>query len=181
MDYWIAIDKQKIGPLSLADVRSRKLDPDTLVWHKGLATWCRADRLPELAGSLAADVRPAESGATPPPAPTQHPQRFGMPSVPPNPGAPLSSRPSYFHRPPDPIPEKPPTYLGWSAAAIILCCLPFAIVALIYSIKVSSRYNEGDYAAAQRASDRAELWLIIAIVAQLVWLPFQIVFTMMGG
>lgn len=185
MDYWIAIDKKKIGPLSLDDVRSRKLDPNVLVWHNGLATWCRADQLPELAGALSSTDEAADDSVVPPPQPSatnpqpQQPQQFNMPAVPPQSGAPLSSRPTYLNRPPEPIPEKPTTYLGWCIAAIIFCCMPFAIVALIFSIKVSSRYNKGDYAAAQKASERAELWLIISIVAGLVAIPFQIVLTLM--
>ena len=176
MDYWIAIDKKKIGPLSLSDVRSRRLDPETLVWHNGLATWCKASTLPELAGSLAGESENAEGGSGS--AAEDHAQApvFNMPEVPTRAAGPISSRPSYLEsRGPVEIPDRPTTYLGWSIAAIILCCMPPAIVALVYSLKVSSKYNEGDYAGAQKASERAEIWLIVAIVAGLVWMPFSMV------
>lgn len=172
MDYWISIDKKKIGPLSLSNVRSRRLDPDTLVWHDGLATWCKASALPELEGSLASDSNPPEIVGPGEDTPSTEPK--SMPHIPYDGNRPLSSRPIYLNREqPTEIPERPTTYLGWSIAAIILCCLPAAIVALVYALKVTSRYNEGDYAGAQKASERAETWLILSIVIGLVWFPFS--------
>lgn len=164
MDYWIAIDKKKIGPMSLSDVRDRRLSPNTLVWHNGLPTWQRASELPELEGSL------AEGAPELPELEREEAPIYVMPVVPATPSAAL-----HPDNKPKVIPPQPPTYLGWSIAAILLCCMPFAIVALVYALKVSSNYRSGDFAAAQKASERAEIWLILSIVVGLVWLPFSIV------
>lgn len=179
MDYWIAIDKQKIGPMSLTEVRARRLKPDTLVWHNGLTTWCKAGSLPELAGSLAAAENLSPYGTenvtiddlpeTDRPIPT-------IPAyvMPPEPDTPTVSKKA-AHTPP-PMPR---SYLGWSIAAIILCCTIPAIVSLIYSTRISPRYNSGDYEGAQKASERSELWFIISIVFGIVQLPFTIVLNML--
>ncbi|MCM1292491.1 MAG: CD225/dispanin family protein [Bacteroides sp.] len=155
MQYWVAINKTKHGPLSLDEVRAMHLLPDTLVWHKGLDGWMPASSLPELADSLAGEISVASFDPT------------------------NATTPPVYRMPATPLPPKPPTYLGWSIASIILCCLIPGIVAVVYGSKVSSRYNEGDYEGAQKASERAELWLIISIVVGLVWLPFSMVLQMM--
>lgn len=178
MDYWIAIDKQKIGPMSLTEVRARRLTPDTLVWHNGLSTWCKAGSLPELADSLAAteSLSPCSTGNV-----TIH----DLPET----ERPIPTNPAYVMQPEDaPVvtkkeaptpPPMPRSYLGWSIAAIILCCTIPAIVSLIYSTRISSRYNSGDYEGAQKASERSEMWFIVSIVFGIVQLPFTIVLNML--
>lgn len=76
-------------------------------------------------------------------------------------------------------PPKPPTYLAWSIASIVLCCLIPGVIAVIYAAKVTPCYDRGDYEAARKASERAELWLIIAITLGIVAAPFQFVLTLM--
>ncbi len=180
MDYWIAIDKQKIGPMSLAEVRARRLKPDTLVWHNGLSTWCKAGSLPELAGSLATTESLSTYGS-------ENVTIHDLPEA----EQPIPAIPAYVMQPesdgyvatgkaarttPPPMPR---SYLGWSIAAIILCCTIPAIVSLIYSTRISPRYNSGDYEGAQKASDRSEIWFIVSIVFGIVQLPFSIVLNML--
>ena len=55
----------------------------------------------------------------------------------------------------------------------ICCCTPLGIVAIVYSSQVMSRYNRGDYAGALMASQRAQLWLILAFVLGLIAVPFM--------
>ena len=52
-------------------------------------------------------------------------------------------------------------------------CTPLGIVAIVYSSQVMSRYNRGDYAGALMASQRAQLWLILAFVLGLIAVPFM--------
>lgn len=189
MDYWIAIDKKKTGPLTLADVRAMHLSPDTLVWHNGLSTWTTAGSLPELAGYLA--VVPKEVTET-------IEVTVKLPNdadtTPDNPTLPRSERPippirTYVMPPvqaaassgkiPTPPPPMPRSYIGWSIAAIILCCTIPAIVSLIFSTRVAPRYNHGDYEGARKASEMAEIWLIVAIVFGLVALPFSFVLNLL--
>ncbi len=152
MDYWIATDNRKIGPLPLSEVLNHPVTPRTLVWRDGLPTWVPAGSIPELA------------------------EAFGWDRKPPVP-SPVASQPLTDSE----IPPMPPTYLGWCIAAIICCCMIPAIVALIYSVRVSSLYNSGDFKGAQKASDRTELWLIIAITLGLLSLPFMIVMQILSA
>lgn len=69
----------------------------------------------------------------------------------------------------------PNTYLGWSIAATLLCCLIPGVVAIFYSAKVEPAWQRGDYEAARRASDWAQLWIIAAVVLGIVSIPLQIV------
>lgn len=72
----------------------------------------------------------------------------------------------------------PPTYLVWSVIMTILCCTIPGIVAIIYSAKVSSRFYEGDFDGARRASERAEIWIIVSfvlgVISSTLWLPLSI-------
>lgn len=162
MNYWIARNKERTGPFRRDELLDAGLTEDTLVWREGLPTWTRAGSLEELKGlfdgSISEDTTPK---VTPPSyaSPDYSPQR--------KPFAPTA-------QPTAQIPEKPTSYVGWSIAAIICCCMIPAIVALVFGMKVGSRYDSGDYAGAEKASETAELWLIISIVAGLVALPFTI-------
>lgn len=158
MDYWIAIDNQKIGPLPLDEVVKRPVTPDTLVWRDGLPTWVPAGSIPELAEAFGWSHSPAASQNRYVNASTQ-----------------ADTPGNYAPRIENEIPPMPPTYLGWSIAAILCCCMIPAIVALVYALRVSSLYNSGDFKGAEKASNRAELWLIIAVTLGLVSLPFMIV------
>lgn len=186
MDYWIAIDRQKIGPMSLAEVRARRLSPDTLVWHNGLSTWCKASSLPELAGTLSENDTDS-TGRTEEPTDVNadsEPTRIVTEEIIHDEVTPAYVMPpehTYHADEKDnstPPPPMPRSYIGWSIAAIILCCTIPAIVSLIYSCLISPRYNAGNYQGAQKASETSEIWLIVSIVFGLVWLPFGILISM---
>ena len=69
----------------------------------------------------------------------------------------------------------PPTYLAWSIAVTILCCLVGGIVAIVYSSQVSSRYIAGDYEGADYASRQARIWIIVsACVGLLVGIAYTV-------
>ncbi len=151
MNYWIIHNGLKLGPMSLEQVRAMNLSPETPVWRTGMPDWATACDFPELADTLA------------------------IPHIPPTP-APLAATPC------EPMPEQvrpmPSSYLAWSIVATILCCIPFGIVAIYYASKVESRYISGNIDGAYRASDNAQLWIIVSISAGLVALPFQMLFSL---
>jgi hypothetical protein len=62
-------------------------------------------------------------------------------------------------------PEPVPNYLVQSILVTLCCCMPFGIVALVYSAQVSSKLAAGDVAGAQACSRNASKWSIIALVA----------------
>ncbi len=86
--------------------------------------------------------------------------------------APQQPQPAYAPGRQEPMPPCPPTYIVWSILATICCCLIGGIIAIIYSSQVTARYNVGDYAGAVKASERAQIWLIVSIVLGLLSLPF---------
>ena len=59
----------------------------------------------------------------------------------------------------------PDNYLVWAILTTLLCCLPFGIVSIVYSTKVSGLWAQGQYAEAQAASNNAKKWAIIGAVA----------------
>lgn len=63
----------------------------------------------------------------------------------------------------------PNSYLVWSILSILLCCTPLGIVALVFSLQVNSKYFAGDIEGARRASERAQLWIILSIVIGIVF------------
>ncbi len=48
MDLFYEESGQKIGPIKITDIKPNLIDRDTLVWHKDLDNWIKADTLPEL-------------------------------------------------------------------------------------------------------------------------------------
>jgi hypothetical protein len=67
--------------------------------------------------------------------------------------------------------QEPDNYLVWAILCTVLCCLPFGIVSIVYSTKVSGLWAQGRYAEAQAAANNAKKWAIIgAIVAAVAWL-----------
>lgn len=73
----------------------------------------------------------------------------------------------------------PKSYMGWAIVFTLLCCLPTGIVAIIYASQVTSKFHTGDIDGAYRASDRAQLWIIISfvlgLVANVLSIPFMFV------
>lgn len=63
----------------------------------------------------------------------------------------------------------PPTYLVWAILATLCCCMPAGIAAIVFSASVSSKYYSRDYEGARRASERAQIWIIVSIVAGIIF------------
>lgn len=56
-EYYIVVDDNRIGPLSLAQLSERGIEPSTLVWTAGMADWARADSVAELSPLFANRTR----------------------------------------------------------------------------------------------------------------------------
>jgi hypothetical protein len=55
----------------------------------------------------------------------------------------------------------PPNYLVWSILTTIFCCLPLGIASIVFSARVNTKWEAGNFAGAQEASDKAKkfaLW-----------------------
>ncbi|MEJ6791858.1 MAG: CD225/dispanin family protein [Lacinutrix sp.] len=76
-------------------------------------------------------------------------------------------------------PPRPSNYLALAIISTIACCMPLGIVSIIYSTKVDSAYNDGNYELAESSSKKAKNWGIaglstgvIAIVLYLIFIVF---------
>ena len=73
--------------------------------------------------------------------------------------------------------REPDNYLVWGILCTVLCCLPFGIVSIVYSTKVSGLWSQGRYAEAQAAADNAKKWAIIgAIVGAVLYVTIIILY-----
>jgi hypothetical protein len=77
--------------------------------------------------------------------------------------------------PPFGVGQTPPAdfndYLVRSILVTLFCCLPFGIVAIVYSAQARSQYRAGDYTGAQESARKAKNWGLVAmlcVVAQLL-------------
>ena len=74
-----------------------------------------------------------------------------------------------------------PNYLLQAILATIFCCLPFGIVAIVYSAQVSSNLQIGDYEKAEIASLNAKKWTNIAVITGVaVWI-ISILISLLGN
>lgn len=159
MKYWVIIDKEQRGPFTLEEMRSLHLDPQTPVWHKGMADWAPLVTRPELADLIAAtpDVSAGliavPQGEVPP----------GYVVVAQSPGA-----------------KKPSSYIILSIVLIFFGVLVLSLVSLFFGWRVRKALRTGDFVKACRNSDRAAMVNIINIVVSLIMLPFGIVLEMTG-
>lgn len=58
-----------------------------------------------------------------------------------------------------------PNYVVQAALVTLFCCMPFGIVALVYSAQVNSKLAKGDDVGAKLSSDRARKWVIVTFSA----------------
>lgn len=56
------------------------------------------------------------------------------------------------------VPERPDSYLVWAILSTALCCVPLGVVSIVYAAQVSTLYDTGRYAEAQKASQDARRW-----------------------
>lgn len=128
---------------------------------------------------------PEYPGAVPPP-----PAQSAAPQAPYEPQQPGYAAPQQPASPVTPgvapgaqnqaMPPMPSSYLVWAVLMTVLCCLPAGVVAIIYSSRVSSRYYANDYEGARRASEMAQIWIIVSFVigvlVQSLYIPITLLF-----
>lgn len=78
-------------------------------------------------------------------------------------------------------PTRPNNYLVWCLICILLCCLIPGVVAMVYSMQVNPKYSMGDYRGAQRASELAQIWIIVSIVTGIVFNALYVPCVLLAG
>ena len=59
-------------------------------------------------------------------------------------------------------------YLVLSIISTVCCCLPFGIVGIVFSVKINSAMNAGNYEEAVQNAKMAKTWTIVSFVVGLV-------------
>lgn len=79
-------------------------------------------------------------------------------------------------QPSRPSASRPDNYLLWAILVTIFCCIPFGIVAIVYSLKVDSAWDAGLYDTAKEYSRKARSWTIWgAIINVILWIAYFVV------
>lgn len=73
-------------------------------------------------------------------------------------------------------PPMPKTWLVESILVMVLCCLPFGLVGLVYASKVETAYWAGDYGRAEKYSADARKWTLVGVGVALILLLLYVVF-----
>lgn len=90
-------------------------------------------------------------------------------------------------RPVDPtgrVPLAPgtvPNYLVQSILVTLCCCIPFGIVAIVFSAQVNGKLTRGDYEGAVKASDRARKWAWISFGSGIAVIILYFIATVIGA
>ncbi len=134
----------RFGPCSIEELKAANIKPTTEVWENGMENWTAAINVEELKHLF-------EGGENTPP-----------PFTPNNSAGNFNQNNSNSYN--QPQRDIPPTHLVWSILTTILCCMPLGIVAIIYSSKVETAYNRGDYKMALKYSNDAKNFSIASLI-----------------
>ena len=63
-----------------------------------------------------------------------------------------------------PYQQNIPNHLVWAILVTLCCCLPFGIVAIVYSTQVTTHLQAGNYEAARKASNAALTWILVSVI-----------------
>lgn len=177
MKFYLADNGQPTGPFEVNELIARGLKGTDLVWTEGYAQWVPAESVEELRTAM---YTPGDS---------QQYRETAIPEMPSMPGntqcPPPPFRPQY-QQPMQPQPAAnyepcPKTWLVESILVTIFCCIPFGIVAIIKSSKVSSLYGIGRIEEARIASSQAKKWTLVALICGLVVMVLQTIFLFASG
>ena len=150
--YYIDLNQNKIGPLSIEEMKVKNIFPETYVWKNGMADWVQAKDMPEMAEVL----------GNKPPQFTHADNTFNNQQQ-------AQQRPLC-----------PPTNLVWGILVTVLCCMPLGIVSIIKAAEVERYYYTGFYDEALRASNSAKNWALAGAIITLVFLFLYFILLMIG-
>ena len=67
-------------------------------------------------------------------------------------------------------PMRPENNMLWGILCTVFCCLPLGIIAIVFSNKVNTLYDSGDYSGAQEAADKAKKYAVMGAICGLVFI-----------
>ena len=156
--YYLGKNGQQTGPYTMEQLQAMasngQLAPTDLVWTQGMGDW-------KPASSVLPALFPQGAG-TPPAAGTPPPMSASVPQVPGIAAARI------------------PNYLWQSIVVTLCCCIPFGIVAIVYSAQVNSKLIVGDAAGAQESANKAKMWCWIGFGLGLVFYVIPMILCIIG-
>ena len=186
--YYVDGNNQQQGPIDAAQLPAFGVTTKTLVWCEGMANWQVAGEIPELASLFAA--KQPEIPAQPQMQPGTPAQPQMQQQVQPQPmninnfqqtQQPMNTQPPFQQPNNQQMPPQPDNYLVWAILVTVLCCLPFGVASIIYSVKVGSLYAQGDYNGAVDASQKAKKFAMIGGIGGLVFIIIYVIFAVIAG
>lgn len=151
--YHYSDGQNSFGPVTLEELRMKRITANTLIWTEDLVTWTKAQDLPELRDLFIDNATLQRPILTESPSAQPIPPNFSGNTVNPN-----------YSKPPK-------TYLVESIITTILCCWLFGIPAIIYASRVEKKFYAGDIVGAERDSKNAKKWILINLIAcASIWL-----------
>lgn len=166
MQYWINHKGVQSGPVDLEGLKEMGLTSAAYVWHEGMSDWAPITQLPELQGMYEMVGTP-QAQAESPRQEVVTGQPYNQPQPQPQPQPQLQPAQENGTEP------CPPTNLVWAIISTVLCCLPAGIVAIVYALKVTNKYREGDIEGAKKASEIGAWWCIASIVLGIITMPLS--------
>lgn len=179
--YFIVVNGQQEGPFSFAELASKNLTPDTLVWYADLSGWTPASQIPELSGYIypsrndyGQQVPPSQSynpntNYGPQPGYTQQPGYSQKPGYTQQPGFGQQShtQPNNYQQPYGQLRQS--KWLTWAIVSTIIgflfSCLGgiFGIIGIVKANAANKAYSMGDVYGGEQNDSSAKLFTIIAL------------------
>lgn len=208
--YFIHINGQQRGPLTVDELRAEGITSDTMVWRAGLPNWIAASELPELAVIFQqppfSDQQPyghaPNYGQTPNYGPQQH---YGNPKYPYggqppygeqspfSPGQPPYGQPYNPYGNPNPYqnsfygyPAGWTNWMPWAIAATILAVVICGLLNTIFGVIGIVKANSANDAVrrgdpmAPQLNSSAKTWTIVSLVLSGIALIIGILFFSLG-
>ena len=192
MKYWVIIANRQQGPYELEDIKLLPVTPNTPVWHEGLPQWVPAAQVREIMDIISAEEQQQtedfEDNTNNADVNSQYSSGVNGNNVSDNSDANSGNYSYHFandayqntgyntqrkNENPNEA-QRPDSYLAWAIIVTILCCLPCGIVSIIYATMVNSRFDRGDVEGAKKASETAQMWIILSITLGLLVMPIQV-------
>jgi hypothetical protein len=137
----------QLGPVSREELSAKatggEVSPSDLIWKEGMPDWIPLGQAEEFGPSGVRSVTPPQipqgaMGSVPVPQPAAYPGKYVGPQI--------------------------PNYLWQSIVVTVMCCLPFGVVAIVYSAKVDTLVAQDDIAGAMAASNSAKTWATVGAI-----------------
>ncbi|MCH5215876.1 MAG: CD225/dispanin family protein [Muribaculaceae bacterium] len=177
MKYWIVINGERKGPMSIDELmKTAELTEETYVWNETMSQWEHAGNVEELKGIFSRNQDCfAEKEET-------HESEFEDTAELDAEDVKSTEEPTHkkawydYGEIPD-MTQCPPTFLVLSIIMLLCCCQIFGIVAVIYASQVRSLYLSRQYEKAEKYSRNALIWSVVSLFAGMFYIPLYFLWT----